>query len=235
MQFSIIIMTLLLLIFCSSLPAKDRIVLGAPAGNIADISSEILLYAYDHIGLPIKIVSLPDERSLLWSNSGHIDGEILRIASVSEMYPNLVRIPIVIDKFEAMAFTKRKDVVIQGWDGLRSYSILLRIGTKFAERGTKGMNVKAFPSNERVFDALHLGRYDIAVASRLTGMYELERLGLTDIKVVEPALAEYSLYHYLNKKHETIIRKITLQLEKMERNGMIEKIRKEYIKKPSSR
>jgi hypothetical protein len=66
-------------------------------------------------------------------------------------------------------------------------------------------------------------------------MYELERLGLTDIKVVEPALAEYSLYHYLNKKHETIIKKITLQLEKMESNGMIEKIRKEYIKKPLSR
>jgi polar amino acid transport system substrate-binding protein len=231
MQLSLITTIFLFLSLCSILQAQEKIVLGAPDGTIAETSTEILLYAYDQIGLPIEIVSLPDERSLLWSNSGHIDGEVLRIAAVSEMYPNLVRIPVIIDKFEAMAFTKRKDVVIQGWDSLRPYSISLRIGTKFAERGTKGMNVRALPSNKEVFDVLHRGRFDIAVASRLTGMYEIKRLGLTDIKAVEPTLANYNLYHYLNKKHESIIPKITLELKKMEKNGMIEKIRKEYIEK----
>jgi len=227
------ITSILLFISLSSVQAKETIVLGSPTGHIAEISTEILLYAYDQIGQPIEIVPLPDERSLLWSNSGHIDGEVLRIAAVTSMYPNLVRVPVAIDKFEAMAFTKRKDVEIKNWGSLHPYSILLRIGTKFAERGTRGMNVRAFPTNKEVFDALHRGRYDIAVASRLTGMYEIKRLGLTEVSVVEPPLADYYLYHYLNEKHESIIPKITLELEQMEKNGMIEKIRKKILQRLS--
>jgi len=66
------------------------------------------------------------------------------------------------------------------------------------------------------FDALYRGCSDFAISSLLAGMDEIKRQGLTDIKVIEPPWVEYSLHHYLHKKHESLTPKIMLELEKAE-------------------
>lgn len=234
MRRSFITISFLLFNFCFNLQAKETIVLASPVGSVAKVSAGVLSYAYEKIGIPLEIIELPSERALLWSNSGYYDGEVMRIEAVGKLYPNLIRVPVVIDKIEAMVFTKRKDIVIENWDSLRPYSILLQIGSKYAEIGTKGMNTKSFASSEEVFDALDKDLYDIAIATRLTGMVEVNRLNSNDIHFVEPPLTEYNLYHYLNKKHHSLIPQITQMLKKMEKSGMIEKIRRNILQEQST-
>jgi polar amino acid transport system substrate-binding protein len=219
-----------MLIFSSYLQAEEKIVLASTDDVLTNASREILLYAYNQINVQVETILLPAERALVWSNQGRYDGEVSRISNVDDKYPNLIMIPVAINKFEAVVFSKKADVVVDGWESLRSYSILLRIGSKYAERGTEGMNVRKLPSNAAVFHTLSKSWYDIAVNPRISGIVQIEKQGLTNIKIIEPPLATYMLYHYLHKKNKHLISKITHQLKKMEENGMIEKIRNEYLK-----
>jgi len=220
----------LMIIFSAYLQAEEKIILSTTDDVLTNASREILLYAYDQIGVQVETISLPAERALIWSNKGRSDGEVSRISKVGDKYPNLIMIPIAINKFEAVVFSKNPDVVVDGWESLRPYSILFRIGSKYAERGTKGMNVRKVSSTAEVFHTLSNSRYDIAVNSRMSGVVQIETQGLTNINVIEPPLAAYKLYHYLHKKNEHLIPKITHQLKKMEKNGMTENIRNEYLK-----
>ena len=44
--------------------------------------------AFRRAGLEFKLVSLPSERSLVAANRGEVDGEGLRVAGLSDQYPN---------------------------------------------------------------------------------------------------------------------------------------------------
>lgn len=221
------------MIFLSTATIADsKIVLATTDDIVTKISREVLLVAYDQLETSIETMLLPAERALVWSNEGRLDGEVSRIDKVSETYPNLVKIPVPINRFEAVAFTKRSDIVITGWESLRPYAILIRIGSKYAELGTEGMNVRKLPSHEQIFRALDSSKYfDVAINTRMTGIVQIETQGLTNIKVIEPPLASYNLYHYLHKKHTTLIPKITRVLQEMERAGHIEKIKAQYMER----
>ncbi len=63
---------------------------------------------------------------------------------------------------------------MNGWESLKPYSIAIRIGTKFAETGTKGMNVKKFPTNDMIFRLVSKNLYDICITSRVIGKEKIK-------------------------------------------------------------
>ncbi len=202
-----------------------------PNDQIAEISSKVLHDAYRLIGIQIRNRTLPAERALLTSNRGKVDGEVNRVKGIERSYSNLIRVPVEINMLEGVVFTKDISFSVEGWGSLKPYKIGIRIGTKFAERSTKGMNVDMVTQNVQLFRKLNRGRYDIIVTSRLDGLYLLKKLQLKGIHVLEPPLVTLKLYHYLHKKHTSIIPDITKVLQEMEASGRIQEIRKQEIKK----
>lgn len=138
-------------------------------------------------------------------------------------------IPFPINFLEGVVFTKKQDINIKGWDSLKPYTIAIRIGTKFAEDGTKGMKVGKFDSNEKIFKLVSENRYDVCISSRIVGLYQIKKQNLIGIKVLEPPLIKHDLFHYLNKKHENLIPIISKELKKMQQEDRISEIRKEFI------
>jgi len=192
--------------------------------HLAAASKLVLEQAYAQLGIEIETRAWPSERALTSSNYGELDGEVIRIYQVGKLYTNLIIVPVPVNHFDAMVFTKRRDIVVDGWESLKPLSVLMRIGSKYAEFGTQGPNVRKLPSYEEVFHTLNNSRFDVAVSTRIIGTQEIKRLGLKDVLMIEPPLQSYELFHFLHRKYENLVPDIEFVLKNMARQGEINKI-----------
>ena len=85
-----------------------------------DAAAEILRVAYQQLGVSISFKTFPAERALVTSNKGRADGELVRIKGINKKYPNLIRVPVSHVSSEQTAFSKRVEIVIEGWHSLNS-------------------------------------------------------------------------------------------------------------------
>ncbi len=229
----VILSIIIIIILIAQTPsfAEPVLTFGRTQDPIAEFSSQMLLKAYTRIGYEVKFVDLSAERSLMKSNSGSLDGEVNRIKGIEKKYGNLIMVPVPLNFFEGVVFTKRHDFRVKGWASLKSFSIAIRIGAKFAEFKTVGMNVAKFSTYDKVFLLLYNDRYDICVSSRMNGLYQIKKQNLTGIKALEPPLETINLYHYLHLKHKALIPKISKVLQRMEQEGILRKERALFVSK----
>ena len=228
MRPSLVLMLAILLLPAQALP-QQILHLGKPDDPESEISSRVLVEAYSRLGIEINPQKMPAQRSLNESNAGNLDGEVNRIAGIQKAYPNLVRVPVAVNLFEAVVFSKRQRFTTSGKESLQPYTIAIRIGSKYAEELTEGLNVTKFPDFEKVFALLAEERYDIGIASRITGLHQIKEQALRGIVALEPPLAVFELYHYLHRKHRRLVPRITRELDKMREDGSIDRIRARYI------
>ncbi|MDN3719794.1 hypothetical protein QW131_12980 [Roseibium salinum] len=101
----IFVFFLLLLGSGTSADVQQRLVLstieGTPNGVIG---AAVLKAAYGKLGIDLDIYYTSGKRSLLVAASGSVDGEVLRVGTVSEMHPTLIRIGVPIHTLEVSAF-----------------------------------------------------------------------------------------------------------------------------------
>ncbi len=226
---SIVVTLLSLLVITVPIHAQEQLVFSRPDDPIAEVSEKVLHEAYQRIGIQIQTRTLPAMRALDMSNYGEVDGEVNRIKGIEKAYSNLVMVPVAINVLEGVVFTKEITFSVTGWDSLKPYKIGIRRGTKFAEKGTEGMNVEAVNHNAQLFRKLDLGRNDVIVTSRVEGLEQIMTLHLNGIRVLEPPLVTLNLYHYVHKKHRPLLPNITKALQEMEAEGRIQEIRKQVI------
>ena len=198
------------------------------------INKRILEDAYQRIGIEIVAKKLPRLRALYQSNRGETDGELFRSgnAQIEKSFPNLIKIPIILNYGEFVVFTRDVDFEVSGWESLRPYKIGSQIGVSVIDNGTKGMQVERVIHGEQLMKKLALGRVDIAVFPRLFGLMHLKNLtqkgfnnmSFKDIRILEPPITQDPLYHYLNNKHQKLVPEITTVLFKMKRDGEIQEI-----------
>ncbi|MCG8614220.1 MAG: hypothetical protein MI864_27225 [Pseudomonadales bacterium] len=197
-------------------------------GRESTLSSVILKDAYERLGIDVEFSIMPGERALYSSNRGLLDGEVNRIEGIDKNYRNLMRVPVEINRFEALAWSQF-NIEINGWESLKPYPLLIKLGIKYAEQGTSGMNVRALPEYDRVFAALSNSPDTVAIASRLEGMYRIQKLGLSNIQALEPPLTHKALFHYLHVKHRSLLERVTQVLNKMRDSGALQAIRERHL------
>ncbi len=163
------------------------------------------------------------------SNEGKVDGELFRNKIIQKKYLNLVIIPVPIAKPEIVVFTKNLEFQVRGWESLSPYTIGVQIGSKLFEENTKGMRVSPTRNLKQAFGMLNKGSVDIVVQTRMNGLDVIKKLNLRGIKVLEPPLVYDAVYHFLHKKHQSLVPSITNVLENMEKNGRLTAIRGEVI------
>jgi len=218
-----------LLIIAVPVSTRDQFVLSRSNGPVTAVSGRVVSEAYNRLGFQVNIENFPSERSIMMANNGEVDGEVSRIKGLEGTYSNLIMVPVVVNMFEVMVFTKDVNFTITGWDSLKPYNIGIKRGTKFAEKGTEGMTVQSVPTNRQLFLMLNLGRIDVAVTARTAGLFELKQLQLQGIHVLEPPLIKMKLYHYVHWKHRSVIPALTGVLQNMEAEGRIEELRQQAI------
>lgn len=210
--------------------ASEKLVFTSVEGAyVQQVSETVLKSAYAKLGIKFETSWLPAKRALLMASSGQSDGEISRIGVVAKKYPNLIQIKIPINQINGVAFTKHKPIQINGWESLRPYKIGINRGVIFSVMGTRGMNVTYVNSFSSLFKMLDKDRVDVIVCPWSTGLFLMRKYNLKDIIINEPSLTRLNLYHYLNKRHAKLARRLEVVLQKMQESGEIAYIRSRYI------
>jgi len=194
-----------------------------PAAVIAEL---VLREAYRRLGRTLVVHQLPGERSLVYANEGKMDGELYRKLGLDRDYPNLVIVPVPLLTFELVIFTRGTSFVVNGWDSLRPYTMGFVRGNKIAQENTKGMKVEQVPTMHQAFEKLMMGRTDLVLGHRASGMAVVRSQKLEGITVLEPPLASFPVYHYVNRKHEALVPELTRVLKQMQADRTIERIQR---------
>jgi len=194
------------------------------------ISDRVLTEAFKRIGVPMRIVSLPSERALINANMGIDDGNYARVEGMRKLYPNLIRVPENVIKFEFVAFSKRLNFPITGWDSLKPYDVGIIRGWKILEANLAGAKSLTRVKNARIlFALLNADKVDVIVYDRTQGLALLKALKYSDARIMRPPLAVKDMYLYLNKKHKDLVPLLTEALRNIKKNGTYNKIVQEGL------
>jgi polar amino acid transport system substrate-binding protein len=201
-----------------------------PATSIAE---QVMREAYRRIDRVLVLHKLPGERTLLEANQGRMDGELYRKLGMEREYPNLVILPVPLLTYEIVIFTRGTDFNVSGWESLRPYTIGYVRGIKIIRENTTGMKTEPVPTMEQAFQKLTMGRTDLVVGNRSSGLAAIETLRLDDVRVLAPALASFPVYHYVHKKHAPLVPALLAALQAMKADKTIERIQKAGGRAPS--
>jgi len=177
--------------------------------------------AFHRANLGLKLEQLPPERGLLSANNGLMDGDLSRIAGLEKVYPNLVRVPEKLVDWHFVAFTRKPDLHHASWAMLQPLTIGYIKGWKIYEQNLKQHpQVITVDSPEQLFAMLDKGRIDVALYARSMGQALVQNMGMQNVRIIEPSLAEREMYIYLHRKHADKAPAIAAALRDIKHEGL---------------
>lgn len=177
--------------------------------------------AFRRAGLHLKLIRLPAERALLNANAGVEDGEVSRIAGIEKAYPNLMPVPEKLVDHHFVAFTRNAKLMNATWESLTPFSVGYIRGYKIIESNLKpGTRSTTANDAEQLLTMLDKGRVEIAIYRRWEGIVLAQKLGIKDIRIIEPSLAEKEIFIYLHKRHADKVPKIASALRQIKAEGL---------------
>jgi len=194
----------------------------------------ILKEIYRRADIPLDFVTLPTQRALVQSSEGIIDGELVRIEKVGDLFPTLVRVPTSYGFFESRAFSRvqgiQKLVQENGWNALRDYRVGIVRGMKFAEEiDIKNWeNVEVVTETDQLFQMLELDRIDIAISTKISGLVIMKKHDLKSIHLLEPAIRRHDLFHYLHEKNKKYIPRLDEVIRAMKASGELDELEEKF-------
>jgi polar amino acid transport system substrate-binding protein len=184
------------------------------------------------LGIKIEIQALPAERALVNANSGVDDGDVSRVVGMEKIYPDLIRVPEPVMHFELVAFSRKANFTVTNAESFKPYSIGIVTGWKILEKtivDTKSMD--KLENADQLFTLLDKNRIDVAVYEKLQGLLTIQKLGLTNINLLQPSYITGDWYLYLNKKHEAQIPEIAKAIKAMKDDGTHKRIFDSVLKR----
>lgn len=203
---------------------------GAPPHSRPDgtgFEDRIVAEAFRRVGVAVKLVQLPSERSLQNADRGIDDGLYVRIAGLSKLYPNLIMVPEAVSEFVFTAFTRSPQLKAPAWADLRLRPVGFVTGWKIVERNLEGAaNLKAARDEEALFVLLDKDRVEVVVGGLHAGREIIRAHGYLGMRALSPPLATEPMYIYLNKRHAGLVPKLAGALQGMRRDGTLQRLTK---------
>lgn len=224
LPFSLQVIALFLLIISSYASARPTIKVSTFNAPFATVIKAVVREAYNRIGYDINVLHLPGERALKLSNIGAVEAELYRIAAINKIYPNLSRIPVPIFNFEVRAFSKKTNFEPDGWNSLEPYRLAALTGVKITEKNTEGMNRELVNDLHHMFTLLDSERVDLAITTRVAGNITMREMKLDNIKMLDPPVFTFPVFHFVHKSQQQLIPMLTESLTQMQNEGLIKKI-----------
>jgi len=185
---------------------------------------------FRRLGIPVEIQALPAERALQNANDGIDDGDVCRVAGLTDLYTNLVRTSEPVMAYQHVVFSRTRRFRVTGPASLEPYDVGIVTGLKIVEQNTTRHRSRIMLDDaEQLFRMLDQGRVEVAVLERTAGTYAVKKLGLAGIRILSPPLLAGDWYLYLHKRHAALIPLIDRELRAMKQDGTYERIRREVL------
>jgi len=195
----------------------------------------VLREAFQRIGYSLKTVQLPPERGLLSANAGIVDGEVNRIAGLTKIYENLIKVPEKIRDSEFCALSKDANI-INSPEALNQRIVGHIKGWKIYEKMMSGSNnVITVSSPKQLFRLLEMNRIEVALYGCAEGIELARQLNMKNIHILNPAFTQTELFVYLNKRHVKLVAKLVKALREIKKEGLYERLYRVKIVLPYSK
>jgi polar amino acid transport system substrate-binding protein len=189
------------------------------------VLSAVASEAFARNGIDFELVNFPSERSLRMADAGEVDGEGVRIAGLSETFPNLVQAVEPIVGISFVAFAKDPEMAFEGWHSLKGKRLAFINGWKLFESQTADMpGVNKVDSPAQMFAMLNAGRVDLVLYTLADGRQYLQDTGMEGIHALTPHLRDLDLYLYLHNSHSELAEKVAETLRGMKDDGTYDEI-----------
>lgn len=180
----------------------------------------VLTEALTRIGYKLDTRSLPNERSLINSDRGIIDGETQRITGLEKKYPHLIRVPEKIMDWQFVVFSKQHIDTTKNWKSLTPYTTSFITGWKIFEYNVpENVAVTKTRDPEGLFFLLDKNRTDVILYELWQGLALTKKHRYEGVMVSYPPLAKKAMFTYLHKKHALIVPKLAQALKEMKKDG----------------
>ncbi len=193
-------------------------------GTLMQISSQhpVVLkvqQAYQNIGLQMQLETMPLERLQLEAARGVLlDGNLAAAATLQQVIPQLIRIPVQVYQLELTAFVRTSWLKPTHWADLQMMRVTYMAGMLSVEARLQQHQIKAATvalTLEQALQYVAKGRVDVAVLPKAEAEYVLQQMKVRQVQAVQPALELLPMYHYIHQKHQALVGPLTAQLEKL--------------------
>ena len=175
--------------------------------------------AYQNIGLQMQLETRPLERLQLEAARGVLlDGNLAAAATLQQVIPQLIRIPVQVYQLELTAFVRASWLKPTHWADLQMMRVTYMAGMLSVEARLQQHQIKAATvalTLEQALQYVAKGRVDVAVLPKAEAEYVLQQMKVQQVQAVQPALELLPMYHYIHQKHQALVGPLTAQLEKL--------------------
>lgn len=217
----------------SAYSSNGKMVFSGMDSPHAKVVFNVLKEAYSELGIEIEHRSYPILRSIKSAGSGKVDGQLFKVAGIEEEYTELIKIPVPVDYFELTVLKPSGTPDILQWNDLKDLKVGYYRGVFYLKKKTalEGIiDTREIDTHEQLVKMIQHGRIDVALTARIAGWQTLQGLKSEQVVLQRTPIQKVYVHHYLNKKHSSIVPKITSILRKMQSNGRISQIRQEILK-----
>lgn len=203
-------------------PDKVRIaVIDDVPSTIAAV--QILETAYQRLDINMTTLVVPSRRALLMADTGNLDGDLFRIETVAEGYPNLVRVDFPLLKGKLHAVVRNRE--IQQLPESRTndpIKVAIRRGVIIAENTATELDMEPIhaESYEQVRTLLEMRRVDLAFVASIEGITPLANADWHHLHILPEPVATFTLHHYLNRRHAGLAEDLAEVLVQLEQEGV---------------
>lgn len=185
-----------------------------------EVAMKIVTKAAEQAHIPLEFVSLPLARSAAMANNGEIDGELVRIADVAKMFPNLMIVPTPIFRDGTAVFFKDPKYLKSSRQELSQLKTVILQSLYVAKKHTQGMTVSETSNQENAFNMLMNERVDQFITLHVDAEAAIKQLQIQVTR--HPNYWRYeNFYFILNKKHENLIPIFDKEFKKLEASQFI--------------
>jgi polar amino acid transport system substrate-binding protein len=227
---------LLALLSSTTVACGETIVLSTPLGpplslpNHQGFIDQVVSEALKLTGHTLKVSHLPAERALINANKGIDDGDLFRIAGLSQNYPNIIQVPEKTFTMEFVAFSRTADFLTTDWNSLKPYTIGIIGGWKILEKNVPpGADLIKVKNPQQLFSLLQNNRVDVILFGKWQGLSYLKENNIRGVKELQPALANMDMFVYFNKRHKDLVPKFSDALRQIKANGVYQRLYRQTL------
>jgi polar amino acid transport system substrate-binding protein len=227
-------MVALLAVSTGAADAAPSLVIGRvnSLSPLADISARIVREAFERAGLTVEFRPLPLIRSIEMANDGEIDGDLMRIETVAAAYPNLMMVPIAINRVDLAIYGIAPRISGLTRSEIRLMRVGVRRGNFVVARHSAGLSTIEAQTPEATFDMVRSGRVGVAIATHVDTEAHIADGSVSGVQAWPCVWASELLSLLLNRRHRDQVPRIEGALRQMSREGLIDRY---YVEELRSR
>ncbi len=186
---------------------------------------DLLRMAYKEIGYELHIIDFNHQSSLAAANEGVLDGQLGRIADVTQDYPNLLKVDFPLFNFNLLLLKNCQTCL---YSDLKSLAIQSSYPAAQSFLGKQPFHGDVITVRNITAQLNLLTQKRVEGALLLDFLLSTKHPNFDQSQFHKEVLMSMQSFHFVHKRHATLIPKLTAALKKLDEQGTVRFLKNKY-------